>query len=469
MKGGRLGDIYYQGVWRMDWGLGNPNKTAALIALLMLAVWTLPLLRRWLFWVALPAFAALGVCLMHTMSRGGVVAAAAGFAVLSVCLRRVRPWPRGRTLAMAVALLVIIASAHVFKTSMRFARSPGDHSVSNRLEVWGQAPRMIADAPWGWGHGSSGRVYMGWYQPLDNTENYRTLVNSHLTWLVEWGWPMRLLYAFGWAVAFTLCCGSRRRAVNEELSDGCVRREATERGVMLFCWVTGGIWTAFFVAAVFSSVAEAPALWVVPLLGLAGVLALRTRFGLWPSRRAWTRGAAGAVLCLGVLAVCGYASERPAGVSRLAVLRNGAVCVGERPPRTWVVVDPVADDSETVSEVYPRACRERRTYPPVGFVSAPAALPSDLSGCSLAVIGAIKDWKTLAVRSETCESLLLIAPDIFPEEFRLTQEVPTRVVFGEFSNRPSVAAWQATGLTQMLEGVGDFFQNWPDIVFGTQN
>jgi len=463
-----LGDIYYQGIWRMDWGLGNPNKTAVLIALLMLAVWTLPLLRRWLFWVALPVFTALGVCLMHTMSRGGVVAAGAGFAVLLVCLRRMRPWPRGRTLAAAGAVLAILATACVFKTSTRFARIPEDRSVSNRLALWGQAPRMIADAPWGWGRGNSGRAYMGWYQPPENTESYRTLVNSHLTWLVEWGWPMRLLYAFGWAAVFVLCCGSPRRAASDKLSDGCVRRQAAGRGVMLFCRVTGGIWTAFFVAAVFSSVAEAPALWVVPLLGLAGVFVLRTRFGVWPSRRAWTCGTAGAVLCLGALAVCGYASERPAGVSRLAVLRNGAVCVGERPPRAWVVVDPVADAAVTVSEVYPRAYRERQTYPPVGFVSSPAALPSDLSGCSLAVVGAVTGWRALPARAQTCASLLLISPDVFPDELSLPAGVPTRVVFGEFANRRCVAAWRETGLAQTLGGVGDFFPDWLDLVFGIQ-
>jgi hypothetical protein len=231
----------------------------------------------------------------------------------------------------------------------------------------------------------------------------------------------------------------------------------------------GGIWTAFFVAAVFSSVAEAPVLWIVPVVGLAGVLAVRFRLRVWPSRRAWASGAAVVVLSLGVLAVCGYGADRPEGTHRLAVLRNGAVCVGAWPPKAWVVIDPSADVPPIVSETYPRNYRERQTCPSVGFVSTPAALPSDLSGCSLAVIGTIKDWKTLSARAETCATILLIAPDTFPDELRLSQGVPTRVVFGEFSNRPSVAAWQGTGLTQTLEGVGDFIQSWPDIVFGTHN
>jgi hypothetical protein len=42
-----VSEIFFNGVWRMDWGLGNPNKTAAVIALLMIAVWALAYFRRW--------------------------------------------------------------------------------------------------------------------------------------------------------------------------------------------------------------------------------------------------------------------------------------------------------------------------------------------------------------------------------------------------------------------------------------
>ena len=40
-----MSEIFFQGFWRMDWGLGNPNKTAALIAILMVAVWSLSYLK----------------------------------------------------------------------------------------------------------------------------------------------------------------------------------------------------------------------------------------------------------------------------------------------------------------------------------------------------------------------------------------------------------------------------------------
>ena len=501
--------IYYQGVWRMDWGLGNPNTTAALIALLMLAVWVLPLLHRWLFWVALPAFTALGMCLMHTMSRGGVVAAAAGFAVLLAHLYRARflnspfltgftglnrltgffflkqrnpenpvnpvqneakvKWSRIRMLAVAIGIIVMFTGAGTLQTSTRFARSPQDRSIFNRLVIWRQTPRMMVDAPWGWGIGNASRAYMSWYQPLERPERYRVLVNSHLDWLVEFGWPMRLLYVLGWAAVFVIC-GSltqRHKGHNGDKRPTPDFRtlELSNFRTLLFCGVVCGMWTAFFVAATFSSVAESLWLWVLPVLGLVGVLIARFRQRLWPSRLVWAISAMVTVLVLGSLAVCGYATVSPVGAEHLAVRRNGVVCVGAQPPKTWVVVDTSADGKATVSELYPRDYRGWEAHPPVGFAPSLAALPSDMTGCRLAVIGTLRDWSALPARAKTCASLLLIAPDAFPDEIKLPDEIPTRVMFGELANRPSATAWQGTGLVQTIEGVGDFFEDWPELVF----
>jgi len=380
-----------------------------------------------------------------------------------------------RVLAVTAAVMVMLAGAVVLQTSTRFARSHNDRSVSNRLVIWKQTPRMMVDAPWGWGVGNAGAAYMGWYQPLENTEQYRTLVNSHLTWLVELGWPMRMLYVFGWAAVFVLCLNmkpQRTRRERGERGDAvqCSKRSASSapsavnHDVSLFCGVVCGMWTAFFVAAMFSSVAEVPWLWIPPGLGLAGVLAVRYRQRLWPSRLAWAGGAAAGALGLVTLAVCGYATDAPAGAGRFAVRRNGAICVGAQRPQTWIVVGTSTEGQAVLYETY-RNYRAQQTHPPVGLAPSPAALPADLSGCALAVLGASGDWETLRTRAKMCETLLLIAPDAFPDELNLP-EIPVRVVFGEFSNRPSAAAWRGTGLVETLEGVGDFFQDWPEIVFG---
>src|ERR1700678_390926 len=98
-------DFYYHGAWRMDWGFGNPNKTATLIACLMLAVWLVACIWRWGFWFALPVATALGWCLVQTYSRGGMLALLAGVAVLLAWTPR--PWPRARTIAVMASLWLV--------------------------------------------------------------------------------------------------------------------------------------------------------------------------------------------------------------------------------------------------------------------------------------------------------------------------------------------------------------------------
>ncbi len=83
-------EFFFNGVWRLDWGLGNPNKTAALIVELMVAVWLLAYAWKWGFWMSLGFFTMLGGCLIHTFSRGGLAALIAGMLPLIVFASR--PW-----------------------------------------------------------------------------------------------------------------------------------------------------------------------------------------------------------------------------------------------------------------------------------------------------------------------------------------------------------------------------------------
>ena len=437
-------NIHFNGIWRMDWGLGNPNKTAALIAVLMIIVWALPLIRRWLFWVALPIFTALGVCLMHTMSRGGLVAA---FSSLGLLLFRLpRPWPRIHVRAVVIAVTIMLAGAMMLQTTARFAQSYKDRSISNRLEVWGRAPQMIVDAPHGWGLGNSGKAFGGWYQSLGSSEDYRTLVNSHLTWLVEFGWPMRAVYVLGWMAVFVLCFPPQGRFGFS---------------------IAFGAWLAFFVASTFSSVAEVPWLWVGPVLALAAVILARFRLHLWPSRRAWACGCAPGLAILIGLAALGFHQTD----GNIHVSNDGSICVGGSKPQIWVLVGPSAA-STTISSTYPRALREflksTPNVPVIGIANSPASLPN-MAGCRLVVFGPrpADEWKELANRFGVCGQVVLLAPDITQAELKLSFAALTKTtaVFGEFTQRSSAFAWRDAGKFQQVEGVGDFFQNWPEVVF----
>lgn len=142
-------DTFFQGTWRMDWGLGNPNKTAAVIAGLMIAVWALTAFKKWGFWAALFLFTGLGIALLHTFSRGGAVAAFAG--LLMVWFGSARPWPKQKVLAILASLFVLTFYGFYLKAGDRFSQGivEEDRSISNRLELWKMAPAMMVDAPGG--------------------------------------------------------------------------------------------------------------------------------------------------------------------------------------------------------------------------------------------------------------------------------------------------------------------------------
>jgi hypothetical protein len=261
--------LFFHGVWRMDIGFGNPNKTATLFAMLMVAAWAFLNIRRWGYWGALGLFTFFGFCLVHTFSRGGMCAAFVGVGVMLFTYPK--RWYRFQLIGVGVALTIIAAASLQLGATRRYAQGllQEDLSITHRLAIWKEVPRMMVDAPEGWGGGESGRAYMEWYQPLSRFEEYRTLVSSHLTWLVELGWPFRLGYVFAWLLILRLCWPSPATPV---------------RSIGL------GIWTAFGISGLFSSVAESRLLWILPGMSLFAILLERIAKGCWPQPKFYAKG-----------------------------------------------------------------------------------------------------------------------------------------------------------------------------------
>jgi hypothetical protein len=250
---------------------------------------------------------------------------------------------------------------------------------------------------------------------------------------------------------------------------------------------------AFCIASGFSSVAEESLLWGLPVLGILSVLLTRIYLKQWPAWQAWSCGLGGAVIVLGGF-VCGahfISLEEPRLsatttniplVLHLTVKQNNAVIVGTNAnngavPDTWVLI-PAKSESPAVSMLYPRDFRAYaqeclsadKQVPQLGIANTVAGLPS-LKGRSLAVIGALSkaEWEALAPHLLECEKLFLVTPNISPKELRLPAQFQEKidVIFGEFSSQPTAIDWQHTPGFRQIEGVGDFFQNWPELVFTT--
>ncbi len=273
--------------WRM--GYSSPNKGGFLCAELALVALCVAFLcgrRKWL-----AAIGALGACaafyaLLMTGSRSALVALAVGAAVVAVCRFRAHfSWKRLSislgVLAVGAGILVLSGQAERFTTKLVDAQGASD---AFRINVWKTAPRMMIDSPCGWGLGNSGVAYTCWYQPPTEFKVIRTLVNSHLTWLVEFGWFGRFAY-------LTLVVGVCLFLLV------AAWRGANPLPAALMC--------SFATAGLFNSVMEAPTLWILPVLSLA------TLRGGWPalmaSRRAWTSlGVGAAVSALVLAAVAAY-------------------------------------------------------------------------------------------------------------------------------------------------------------------
>lgn len=424
----------------MDWGLGNPNKTAALVATLMVGVWFLAYARKWGFWVALIPFTALGVCLVHTFSRGGLIAAFAGLGVL--LLAAPRPWPAARSLAAGVSVMLMVFASIYLQAHERYGQGVQreDRSITNRLELWKITPAMIAGAPGGWGPGKAGEAFMQWYQSPDRHEEYRTLVSSHLTWLVEFGWPLRFLYIFGWLAVFVICWPS-----------------PGARWLSVPC----GIWTAFAVASLFSSVAESPWLWIVPGLGLTAALGYRLFSRNWPSSLVWPAGGGLALLLCAALWLAGGTP---------AIHASGSVVtMGDAPQRTWIAVD-----KKSLGRYYGKTLR-RFSRQKEGLSVAESVLSfPDSSGLTLIVAGqrSPEELRKLAMLAAKAEKVMLLSPEFYPRELSLApgRQQKLEVIFGEFSQSPTAAAWEKTGQVRRIPGNGDFLPSWPEIVFsGEEN
>lgn len=269
-------DFYYGEMLRWSFGLENPNKAAVLFACLIPLLWAGWLgafrLRSAGWKVAALVGAAIGFlaiwgCLLLTFSRGGLVGAVAGMGVVSAW-----GWWRGRVGATerwggpfrgisfwlsCLLIGLVVAAALVLGMVSRSVEAIGDDaSVGNRIELWGAAMQMAYENPAGFGAGRSGAEFMQWYQDVDRTEGYRTMVNSYLTFLVEHGWLAFALVSITVA-AFWAWTWPRSGAAHAPW--------AAALWASLF---------AFIVSGIFSTTMEEPLVWILPALATAGLIGL---------------------------------------------------------------------------------------------------------------------------------------------------------------------------------------------------
>ena len=297
----------------------NPNKGGCLMAeVALLALALLLLARRW--WMKAiggVAAAAAFFALVLTQSRSAFVAFVMGAAILAAF--RARALFTWRRFFIAAGIVCVAAAVLAFSgVGTRFTTglvNTSDASDALRVKIVKTAPAMMVDAPGGWGLGLSGSAYANWYQAPNEFRAVRTLVNSHLTWLVELGWCGRVAYICGlFAFMFILF--------------GAAKRGASPLPLALFA--------AFFAAGLFNSVMEAPMLWFIPCASLVFLLAPAARSALTVRRTAIAVAGGFALSCVAVVAIACVGQK----TDRVPLKADhGRVVVNGRSAKAWVVDD----------------------------------------------------------------------------------------------------------------------------------
>jgi hypothetical protein len=344
------GEFFSGGHLRGNFGWPTPNYAGAFLAALLALAFVFSG-SRWR-WAILVVETGGLYLLAKTYSRGAVIAW--GVACL-FCFVASRVWnnPTQRLLwtGRALALVVMLLAAGfgwsrmvekgdesiVHGTGVAFGQvaSPNqsseasateDGSIYNRLALWRGGLEMIAAAPLhGWGAGESGRAYMNWFQDVNRTEGYTTMVNSYLHVGVEHGLPILVSVVFGLAALLMT-------ATSTAIIDRRYSEMALATGASLVAWAVANLFTTLWIE---------PKLWIVPGIS-CGVIVL----GGWHNRSSvrwrWVLGLsaastvlfAGGLFATGVVLRAGQAWRAEPGDGRTVVVCSNELSRGKLAPTT---------------------------------------------------------------------------------------------------------------------------------------
>ena len=189
-------EFTYNGMVRWGFGFENPNHAATLFCAI------LPLLWGWKKYPYLGIFlsACLIAALVFTCSRTGLLVLCLELAVYAVVSER-KNWKW----LVGLFLFALVCTG----TIGLFGRFTLDGAITNRPQIWLSGLKLYAANIGGVGAGNSGRIASAFLLPEEI--QCRTLVNSHLTLLTEYGIFAGLLWFTLWFYA--LLTGFRKKRV----------------------------------------------------------------------------------------------------------------------------------------------------------------------------------------------------------------------------------------------------------------
>ena len=420
----------------------NPNHAGILVAQLALLFFGAVLSRRHAALRIAASLLFLGafVAMLITASRAALLVLGCGAAVMSVLRFRRRISVRVGLVAGAVLAVAVVA---MMLSPMGARFGAGALVDPQRAQIWRAAPRMMADAPAGWGFGCSGRAFVEWYQQ-DSTFLVANLISSHLTLMAELGWCGRFAYVFLWL----LLLGALFKPAKES-------GEATAFGLVL---------TLALSAFLHPSLSRAE-LFVLPVALAAVRLAASVRAG---AKCGWAPVVRAASVALGVCFLVFAAGAVDVACPAIAGSRGRAVVNG-RNPKVCVLDDDYALHGGfwwTLGPEIRRWYGARLTAEPLALVRDIGAVPRGTR--HLVVVGeradaVLSDFPSVAARLPRLGRLTFISPNCPASDIvaKVPSRLDVRIVRGE---RAAALAGEAEGApgVEVVPGAELYIPGWLD-------
>lgn len=472
---GSLGRLFFP-EFRLDFlrlGAGSANKSGALLAQLLVCGWWFALAyRKAGFGISSLLTVVLGAALLQTQSRGALVAVIVGLVLLAgfvLFLKQSRfandsstgiPLKRFGIRLIVLLLIGVLLGCygHLLGLNDRISTAVAgdDGSVQVRFTLYEAGLKMLADNPQGWGSGKAADVYTQWYQPIGDTRRYLSLVNSHLTWLVQCGWLSRVAYIAAWCGVFALLWPNRidrfDQSSGTDISPGVTRRRI----------IAFSVWATLAVSACFSSVLTFWGLWVLPGFLLFWALIDRLRTKQWPHWQTWAQTALGTVVIACVLWGSGAWLGRGDGITatRKTVFLEGEGTV------SLAVISP---DRRVLGDSYGHTLREFRSeLGSVLVVDSTGLNGSPLGSFDVVMLsGKINEGIDLNLLPAT--RVILFNPDAQDAEqwLEVLGGRQAEIVLGSMGDWRRRNVWESIveehpelNMT-VLPGVANYIPNWP--------
>jgi hypothetical protein len=169
------------------------------------------------------------------------------------------------------------------------------------------------------------------------------------------------------------------------------------------------------------------------------------------------------LLCVGLWTKGRFADSRVRG-------GRNSVVIGSGTPKAWLVAGEKDLGGESFAKTLRGYLVDRPSDFSIGVVRSLEYLPGKLSGVTVVMTGQPQGMTPERVRNITASAsnVVLLAPAFYPQEFGFDTDTAqrTKIVFGEFSQSPFLLAWEETGRVRRVTGVGDYFPDWPNALFG---